>query len=113
MSKRHAPWAILAILFVSYGVARLPGLLVASAVLGAGYLVSIRLHPRTACRKCKGSGRFYGWLYTWVFRFCRKCLGSGRKVRYGASVLGSASMKDEAARTRATVQSAQRGRWVE
>ena len=62
MSKRHAPWAILAILFVSYGVARLPGLLVASAVLGAGYLVSIRLHPRTACRKCKGSGRFYGWL---------------------------------------------------
>jgi hypothetical protein len=101
------------ILVVSYGVARWAGLIIAASVLGAGYAVSIRLHPRIACRKCKGSGRYYGWLYSWVFRFCRDCLGTGRKIRYGAAAWGSPNMRAEAAARKQAVKTAQRGRWVE
>jgi hypothetical protein len=103
----------MAILFVSYGIGRWTGLVIASAVLAAGYFVSVRWHPRIACRTCKGAGRRYGLIYTWVYRFCRDCLGSGRKVRYGAAQWGSPRMRAEAAATRQSVRSAQRGRWVE
>lgn len=113
VSKRHAPWAILGILFLSYGIWRAPGLVIASLVLLAGYFASLRLHPRTACGKCKGSGRYYGWLYSWVFRFCHKCLGSGRKVRFGAAQWGTPAMRAEAASVKSAVQQAQRGRWIE
>lgn len=113
MRKRHAPWAILAILFVSYGIWRLPGLVTAALVLTIGYAASIRLHPRINCRRCKGSGRDYGLVYSWVWRWCRKCLGSGRKVRWGSGAWGSPRMREEAAATRQAVQTSQRGRWVE
>lgn len=113
MAKRHAPWALFAILFLSYGVGRLPGLVLAAVVLFIGYFVSLRWHPRTACRGCKGSGRHYGVLYSWVFRFCRDCLGTGRKVRWGASRIGTPRVRSEAAATRQVVREAQRGRWVE
>ena len=113
MTKRHAPWAIIAILFVSYGVGRLPGLLIAATVLAVAYFVSVRLHPRIACRTCKGTGKFYGWIFTWVWRNCHKCLGSGRKVRYGASMWGTPTVRAEAEATKAAVKEAPRGRWVE
>jgi hypothetical protein len=111
--KRHAPWAILGILFVSYGIWRWAGLVIAALCLLTGYLASIRLHPRTACGKCKGSGRHYGWIYSWVFRFCHKCLGSGRKVRWGSAQWGTSRVRSEAQAVRQAVQTAQRGRWVE
>jgi hypothetical protein len=113
MAKRHAPWAILAILFLSYGIWRLPGVVIAALVLFTGYFVSIRWHPRTACHGCKGSGRHYGVLYSWVFRFCRDCLGTGRKVRWGASRIGTARVRNEAAAVRTAVRDAPRGRWQE
>lgn len=113
MKKRHAPWLLLGILFVAYVLGHGLGLVVAVSVLAAGYFASLRLHPRTACRNCKGSGRFYGAIYTWGFRFCPACLGTGRKVRYGASLLGSSAVKAEAVRVRAAVQEAPRGRWTE
>lgn len=113
MRKRHAPWAIIAILFVSYGIWRLPGLVLAAVVLTAGYAISIRWHPRTACRGCKGTGRHYGLLYSWVFRFHKDCLGSGRKVRFGASRWGTMRVREEAAAVKQSVQTASRGRWVE
>ena len=112
MSKRHAPWLLLGILFVSYGVGRWAGLAIASVVLACGYFASVRLHPRTACRTCKGTGRYYGWIYTWVFRFCHKCLGSGRKIRFGAAQWGTPAMRAQAESVRQGVKSAQRGRWV-
>ena len=113
MSKTRAPWALLAILFLSYGIWRLPGLVLAALVLAIGYFASIRLHPRINCRKCRGRGRFTGFIYTWTWRWCHKCLGSGRKVRWGSGAWGSARMREEAAATRQAVETAPRGRWVE
>jgi len=113
VSKTRAPWALLAILFVSYGIWRWPGLIAASLSLVIGYFASIRLHPRTACRGCKGTGRHYGFLYSWVFRFHKDCLGTGRKVRWGASRIGTSRVRNEAAAVKQAVQTAERGRWVE
>jgi len=111
--KRHAPWAIIGILFVSYGIWRLPGIVLAAVVLFIGYAVSIRFHPRTACGKCKGSGRYYGHVYTWMFRFCHKCLGTGRKVRWGSAQWGTTRVRSEAQAVKQNVQTSPRGRWVE
>jgi hypothetical protein len=113
VAKQHAPWALIGILVASFGIWRWAGLIIAAAVLAAGYFASIRLHPRIACRTCKGAGRFHGHIYTWVYRLCHDCLGSGRTVRYGASRWGSTRMRSEAQATRQAVQSAQRSRWVE
>jgi hypothetical protein len=113
VSKSRAPWALFGILFLSYGIWRTAGLIVASLCLTIGYFASIRLHPRIACRKCKGRGRFSGFIYTWAWRWCRKCLGSGRKVRWGSGAWGSPRMREEATATRRAVREAPRGRWVE
>jgi hypothetical protein len=111
--RQHAPWLLLGILILAYGVGRWLGLFTAAFVLAAGYFASLRLHPRIACRTCKGAGRFYGAIYTWGFRMCPACLGTGRKVRYGASLFGSSAMKAEAVRARAAVAEAQRGHFTE
>lgn len=48
--------------------------------------ISIRLHPRIACPDCRGTGRYYGSIFSWRFRFCANCGGTGRNfsplVRY-------------------------------
>ena len=71
-------------------------------LLGAGalYTASWYLHPLMACKKCKGTSRFYGSLHRRKFRFCHACGGNGRAVRPGAKVLmGMGLMKHGAERT--------------
>jgi hypothetical protein len=101
------------ILFLAYGVGRWAGLAIAAFVLLIGYVISLYLHPRTACRTCKGTGRFYGAVYSWSFRMCPACGGNGRKIRFGAARWGSPRVRTEAAAVRSALQSAQRGRFVE
>jgi hypothetical protein len=113
VKKQHAPWLLLGLLVLAYGVGRWLGLAIAALVLLVGYAASLRLHPRAACRACKGSGRYYGAVYSWAFRFCPACLGSGRKVRFGAARWGTPAMRAEAASARNAVQQAQRGRFIE
>jgi hypothetical protein len=63
-------------------------LIVLALVLAVGYLFSIKAHPFTACRVCKGGSRHRGAFYTYAYRPCRRCKGSGRKLRLGAQLLG-------------------------
>jgi hypothetical protein len=111
--RQHAPWLLLGILILAYGVGRWAGLVIAVFVLGIGYFVSLYVHPRTACRACDGSGRFYGAIYTWNFRMCHACGGNGRKIRFGAARWGSPRVRTEAAAVRSAIQSAERGRFIE
>jgi hypothetical protein len=63
-------------------------LIVVATVFAVGYLLSIRLHPFTNCRACKGGSRHRGAIYSYAYRACRRCKGSGRKLRFGAQLLG-------------------------
>ena len=63
-------------------------LIVVAMVFGVGYLLSIRLHPFTNCRACKGGSRHRGAIYSRAYRVCRRCKGSGRRLRFGALLLG-------------------------
>ena len=64
-------------------------LLVLAVVLVVGYLISIKVHPFTTCRRCNGTNRHKGAIYTYSFRRCRRCDGTGRKERFGARVFGT------------------------
>jgi hypothetical protein len=61
-------------------------LLLLLVIAGAGYLVSLRIHPLRKCPVCKMTGRHYGSVYTESFRRCRKCNGSGRRDRLGTQL---------------------------
>jgi hypothetical protein len=61
-------------------------LLLLLIVIGAGYLVSCRIHPLRKCPVCKMTGRHFGSVYTQSYRRCRKCDGSGRRDRLGTQV---------------------------
>jgi hypothetical protein len=63
-------------------------LLALGAVVVVAYLISIRLHPLTTCRRCNGSSRHKGAVYSYGFRPCRRCKGAGSKRRLGARVFG-------------------------
>jgi DnaJ-class molecular chaperone len=63
-------------------------LLVVVVVVIVGYLISIRVHPFTTCRRCNGTNRHKGAIYTYSFRKCRRCDGTGRKLRLGARMRG-------------------------
>jgi DnaJ-class molecular chaperone len=65
-------------------------LLVTAAIIAAGYLISLRLHPLMNCGRCKGTNKHRGAIYSYAYRPCRRCKGSGRKRRLGARVLGKA-----------------------
>ncbi len=62
------------------------GLVVIVLLAGAGYFLSLRLHPLRRCPVCKGTGRHHGGVYTYAFRPCRACGGRGRKDRLGAKI---------------------------
>lgn len=53
----------------------------AGAVYGAGYAISIRLHPWKPCRRCGESGKHRGAVFTGSFRACGRCGGTGRELR--------------------------------
>ena len=61
-------------------------LIIIALILGAGYLVSLRIHPLRRCPVCKSTGRHFGSVYTYAHRRCRACGGYGRKDRLGARV---------------------------
>ncbi len=50
---------------------------------GAGYAVSLRLHPLVNCRVCKGTGRHSGAFFAYSSRLCGRCGGSTRVPRLG------------------------------
>lgn len=64
-------------------------LLVIAVVFVVGYVISIKRHPFTNCRWCKGGSRHKGAVWSYGYRACSHCKGSGRKRRFGAQVLGS------------------------
>jgi hypothetical protein len=76
---------------ISEPVSAIDGPATLLALLGiatAGYVLSLMLHPLTHCRRCDGTPRSYGAVYTHAFRLCSLCGGSGRQMRLGARLLG-------------------------
>ena len=61
-------------------------LIVIVLVAGAGYLISVRIHPLKRCPMCKSTGRHFGGVYAYAHRRCRACGGTGRKDRLGTKV---------------------------
>ena len=61
-------------------------LIVIALIAGAGYVVSVRIHPLKRCPMCKSTGRRLGSVYPYAHRRCRACGGTGRKDRLGAKV---------------------------
>ncbi len=52
-------------------------------LVGAGYLISLRLHPFRRCPACNGTGRRRGAMFTYSHRRCRRCGGGSRQERLG------------------------------
>jgi hypothetical protein len=61
-------------------------LTLAGAGLLVAWIVSLLLHPFTACSSCRGTPRSYGAVATRSFRLCPACGGSGRQLRVGARI---------------------------
>lgn len=61
-------------------------LIVIALIAGAGYLISLRIHPLKRCPVCKMTGRHFGAIYSYGYRRCRACGGTGRKDRLGAKI---------------------------
>lgn len=94
---KKTTWLILAaaVLVIATAGAGVTGFLVAVLILGVPYLISCRLHPRTAHRACKGTGRHVSPLYPWANRRCKGCGGGGRQVRHGSRWAGTAPVRAE------------------
>jgi DnaJ-class molecular chaperone len=59
-----------------------------AVVIAAGaYVLSLRIHPYTFCRRCNGTSRNRGSSRA-RFGSCRKCGGTGRTERLGRRILG-------------------------
>jgi hypothetical protein len=58
-------------------------LVILGIIAGFGYYVSLRIHPLTKCKVCRGGGRHVGTVYKSAYRRCHKCGGSGRADRLG------------------------------
>ena len=61
-------------------------LIILALLAGAGYLISLRIHPLKRCPVCKMTGRHFGAIYSYGYRRCRACGGTGRKDRLGAKI---------------------------
>jgi hypothetical protein len=101
-SRRLFPVWFFGLLIVAIGGHSL-ALGVAWLVLGAGYLVSLLIHPRARCLHCKGTGELRGSVFKWAHRRCPDCQG-GRIIRRGAAVAGLPHVRQQAR----TLQRAQR-----
>lgn len=60
---------------------------VAALIAAAAYLASLRIHPWTPCRPCKGTGKSRDTVWKAAFGTCRACGGRGRHPRLGVRVL--------------------------
>lgn len=94
LKKKHVAAVIgVLILFVlahSYGIAMLGG-----AALATGYVIDVRLKPRSACGTCGGRGGHGGWLFGWGQSSCLDCGGAKTHVRWGARRFGGPAAKTE------------------
>jgi DnaJ-class molecular chaperone len=61
-------------------------LLLVAALLGGGYLFSLRVHPLRKCPVCKMAGRHFATFFKNKYRRCRKCNGTGQLDRWGTRV---------------------------
>lgn len=68
------------------------GVVIVAALLIVGYLISLRIHPYTACRSCKGKGK-RGRVFSYAFGDCGRCGGKGRKLRLGVRAFGDPSRR--------------------
>ncbi|HEY1321017.1 MAG TPA: hypothetical protein VGF32_12250 [Streptosporangiaceae bacterium] len=59
----------------------------AAALAAVVYATSLRIHPWTPCRTCKGSGKSRDSVWKTAFGTCRACGGRGRHPRLGVRVL--------------------------
>lgn len=112
MQKRHAPWALIAILIFGWAAGHVFGLVLAVAGLGIVYVSSLRLHPRarhTGWRGCGGSGEHHSALFPWTHRRCGGCDG-GRKIRWGARRWGPQHIRGEHTDKAAARQAARENR---
>lgn len=57
------------------------------AITAAAYVISLRVHPWIACRRCNGGGRSRDRLWRGAYGSCPACAGRGRKPRLGVRVL--------------------------
>ena len=94
---RKSRWLILTVLVLLLFTAILGplGFVLGAVILGVPYLISLRLHPRTAHRACNGTGRHSSPLYPWANRRCQGCAGGGRQVRHGSRWLGTPPVRAE------------------
>ncbi|MCD2193973.1 hypothetical protein LQ327_11360 [Actinomycetospora endophytica] len=65
-------------------------LVIVGLVLVGLYVLSLLLHPYTACEAChrRGAQRENGMFFTYAYRPCWRCRGRGSKQRFGAALLG-------------------------
>lgn len=68
------------------GATLMAAFIVIALIAGAGYLISLRIHPLKRCPVCKMTGRHFGAIYSYGYRRCRACDGTGRKDRLGAKI---------------------------
>ena len=110
MTKRNLYLAALLILVICWGAGAEPGI-IATLILGAVYLVSLRLSPRQRHGRCNGTGEHKGNLFSHAHHRCSGCR-SGRIIRAGAYLFGARHIRDEAAAGRRERMTAlRRGMW--
>ncbi|GAA5045573.1 Zn finger protein HypA/HybF involved in hydrogenase expression [Thermocatellispora tengchongensis] len=62
-------------------------LTVLALACAVAYRFSLKRHPYTDCRRCKGTGQRRSRLFAHSFGYCPDCVGTGRKIRLGARLL--------------------------
>ena len=110
MSKRALYGTAVVILLISWAHGAESGI-IATVILAAVYLVSLRLSPRQRHGRCNGTGEHKGHLFSHAHHRCSGCR-SGRIIRAGAYLFGARRIRDEAAAGRRERMTAlRRGMW--
>jgi hypothetical protein len=52
-------------------------------VAAVAYVISLFVHPRRPCWKCRGGGKHRGIIWDYGDRRCENCGGSGKRPRWG------------------------------
>lgn len=65
----------------------LPLLVLLALALLTLYRLSLKRHPFTNCRRCKGTGERRSRLFAHSFGYCPDCTGTGYKPRIGVRLL--------------------------
>jgi hypothetical protein len=60
-----------------------PSLVSYAVIIAVCYVASLALHSNRRCRRCGGSGRQRGAMFTWGDRLCTTCGGQSRHRRWG------------------------------